>query len=526
MPAQNPYQDLYEAVYQRGELFGVDTPAAADPLRRAHARPNSIAVAGGAFGDEGKGRIVDNWCARFNLTPKSPLHSVERGLPEADTASRVSQSLSKSPLSIEMERGLGGEVRMIIYRWNGGANAGHTVIVDGKRVALHQLPSGALHAGATVVLGKGMVVHPGDLLAEIESVRPLMQGEFDLHIDAGATLALDTHRAFETVLHQWERGGRGSTGRGISPAYADLLLRHPVKVMDLCADDWDARVGRHYDLYSGFVGGLDVEIANVPVPTLTGGTIPVGTRAQFIERLGEQAAALRGYIDDDVHRMLREAWADERVPFVFEGAQAVGLDARWGVYPDITASDPTFDGIAAATEGIVLAQEIAVRACAIKATYTSSVGTRRLPTMMEAELAHRIREDAHEYGATTKRPRDIAYIDLPCLRFFARVSGCNALILTHLDIAYADVPIRVCTHYTDAAGELAPYRPDQAYLDTVTPHYVDLPSWDGAALNGATDLARLPRAALQYVAFLTQALGCAPLMGTTGAEREAVVSWV
>ena len=121
-----------------------------------------------------------------------------------------------------------------------------------------------------------------------------------------------------------------------------------------------------------------------------------------------------------------------------EVAQAVGLDPRYGVYPDVTASDPTFYGIIASTEGLVKTGQIAVRLATIKATYTSSVGTRRLPTMMEPELAARIREDAHEYGATTQRPRDIAYLDLPCLRFFADVSGATHLVLTHLDIAYPE----------------------------------------------------------------------------------------
>jgi adenylosuccinate synthase len=214
------------------------------------------------------------------------------------------------------------------------------------------------------------------------------------------------------------------------------------------------------------------------------------------------------------------------MPFVFEGAQGIGLDARWGVYPDITASDPTYDGITHSTEGIIRAGEIAVRAGAIKATYTSSVGARRLPTQMPEGEAHRIREDAHEYGATTRRPRDIAYLDLPCLRFFAQVSDMNALVLTHLDIAYPDMPIRVCTHYTDASGEVAPYRPDQRYLDSITPHYLDLPGWDGQAAQGVRSREALPSAALQYIAFLTQALGCTPLMATTGPQREALIDWM
>lgn len=481
------YDDLYRAVYERGLLSGVDKPLTFDPFHGSGKRANSIAVAGAAFGDEGKGRIVDEYCTRFS---RSAEH-------------------------------------MVIYRWNGGANAGHTVIVDGRRVALHQLPAGSLHERATVILGKGMVIHPGDLLAEIGHVHSLLseRRRFDLRLDSEAVLALDTHRAFEAALRDWASGGQGSTGRGIAPAYADVLFRHAIRMADLAADDWDARLARHYDLYAALMHGLGVELAAASVPTLDQGRILVGNRAAFVSRLGEQAAALRQYVEHDTHRLIREVWADERIPCVFEGAQGIGLDVRWGVYPDVTASDPTFAGITHSTEGVVHASQIAVRAGAIKATYTSSVGARRLPTQMDEALAQRIREDAHEYGATTRRPRDIAHIDLPCLRFFAEVSQMDYLVLTHLDIAYSDVPIRVCTHYTDARGELAPYRPDQAYLDGVKPHYIELPSWDGAAVQGVRRLEELPAAALRYIAFLTQALGVTPLMATTGPERDAVIDW-
>lgn len=485
---------LYQQVYTQQNLFGVDRPSTIASFQAAGARANSIAIAGGAFGDEGKGRIVDELCAQF---------------------------MSVQPHA-------GRSTPIIIYRWNGGANAGHTIVIDGQRVALHQLPAGTLHPGATVVLGKGMVIHPGDLVAELESIAPFLTGrdQLDLHIDAGAVLALDTHRAFERALRAWEHGGQGSTGRGISPAYADVLYRHPVRVGDLLTDDGRAKLARHYDLYAAWMNGLGAALADAEVPTLSGERIRVGEREAFLRRLDQQASTLRQYIDHDAYRLIADAWTDETIPFVFEGAQGIGLDARWGVYPDVTASDPTFDGIALSTEGVVLAQRVALRAGVLKATYTSSVGARRLPTQMDEALAHRIREDAHEYGATTRRPRDIAYIDLPCLRFFAAVSGMNALVLTHLDIAYPDTPIRVCTHYTDGAGVEAPYRPDQAYLNGITPHYIELPSWDGTAVQNVKHLNDLPLPALQYIAFLSQALGCAPLMATTGPERESLIQWM
>jgi adenylosuccinate synthase len=476
---------LYQDIYERGNLRGIDKPLAADPFVGPGVRANSIAVAGGAFGDEGKGRIVDELCKRFTDQGRTP----------------------------------------VVYRWNGGANAGHTVMVGEKRIALHQLPAGALHPGVIVILGKGMVIHPGDLLDEMELVRAYLTDSSRVHIDAMAVLALDTHRAFETILSDWESGGRGATGRGISSAYADVLNRHPVRMRDLASPDWEGLLGAHYDLYAALIGGLRGDLASMSVPSLNRGMVEVGSKEVFLRRLGTQAETLIPYIKD-VHAFVRQQWGEAGTPFIFEGAQGIGLDPRFGIYPDITASDPTFDGILNSTEGLIPPAQIAVRAGTIKATYTSSVGIRRLPTAMDEALAHRIREDAHEYGATTRRPRDIAWIDIPCLEFFAAVSGMTHLILTHLDIAYPGVPVRVCTHYTDKQGGVVPYRPDQTYLDTVTPHYLDLPTWDGAAVRGARDLGKLPREALQYIAFIAGALNVTPIMGTTGPERDALISWI
>lgn len=489
------FEQLRQAIYGGGAGHRAHSPLShpltVNPLTTppGSTRKHSIAVEGGAFGDEGKGRIVDVLCSQF----------AQGGAP------------------------------LCVYRWNGGANAGHTVVAHGVKISLHQLPSGVLTENADVILGKGMVLHPGDLVTEIEEVHAKFGAvPARLHIDEMAVLSLDTHRALEGALREWESGGKGATGRGISPAYADVLLRHPVRARDLAAPDWRERLGKHYDLYAAFIRGLGGDLAAAVVPLLRRSDSPhrVGDRAAFLDGLAPQRATLKPYIQS-VYNMVRERWHDDATAWVFEGAQAVGLDPRFGIYPDITASDPTFGGILHSTEGVVFPEDIAVRAGAIKATYTSSVGTRRPPTLMDPPLAARIREDAHEYGATTGRPRDIAYIDLPCLRFYARVSGMTHVILTHLDICYPEVPIQVCTHYVHAeTGDVTDYRPDQQVLDSVRPFYIELPAWDGKAIQDAQTLAALPTPALQYVDFLAQALGVTPIYGTTGPSREALVSWL
>lgn len=456
-----------------------------NPFKTAGKRPLSIAVIGGALGDEGKGRLTDELTAEFLQKYKSVIH----------------------------------------YRDNGGANAGHTVEIGETRIALHQLSSGVTQPGCVVVLGKEMVLHPDDLVLEIESVKEAFKTNklpAELKIDELAFLCLDTHRAFEVVLKARSTGSLGSTGRGISPAYADIIYRHPLQMRDLVATDWQERVQNHYELYRSWVKGLGYSLAEIEVPRLDGSILKLGSLKIFLERLEKARKVLMPFVTN-VHDLIATAW-EEGTPFVFEKAQALGLDRRWGVYPDVTASDCSFEGILSSTEGIVDPAQIAVRAATIKATYTSSVGSRKLPTLIKNKLADRIREDAHEYGATTKRPRDIAYIDIPMLSFLMKVGRVEYLLVTHLDIAYPLQPIKVCTEY-QIKGKKVSYRPDQAFLDQVKPVYTELPSWDGTAVQQARKPADLPKEAREYLRFLEKQLGVKVLMGTVGPKREQTIRW-
>lgn len=442
-------------------------------------RKNSFAFCGGAFGDEGKGRIVDEY---------------------------VNNYLAKGPV--------------IVYRDNGGANAGHTVaLTDGTRIAMHQLPSGVFCPKATLILGKGMVIHPGDLIEEIKEVKSASGGKIArILVDKMAVLSLDTHRAFETTLKTWQEGGRGATGRGISPAYADVLLRHPLRVRDIKTFNLN-KIKKHYQLYQAFHQGLGVDMAKVQVPMLgSTGLVEVGSEAIFIKKLKKQSKLLGPYIKD-ISSFLKDTWNNERYTFIFEKAQAIGLDYRWGVYPDVTASDTTFSGIKSATEGIIDHTNIDIRAAVIKATYMSSVGTRILPTIMEESLAKRIREDAFEYGATTRRPRGIAYLDLPALKYYTKVGDINYHVLTHMDIVYPNIPVKVCVGYT-LNGINVDYRPDQEYLLKVKPIYKEFKSWDSQKIQQARDYDDIPSEAKKFLKFISHELGTKILMITTGPKRD------
>lgn len=441
-------------------------------------KSNAFGFCGGAFGDEGKGRIVDEYVSK--LAKKGPV---------------------------------------VVYRDNGGANAGHTVSIGDATIALHQLPSGIFCSGATVILGKEMVIHPGDLMSELAEVAQFSADQklAKILLDEMAILSLDTHRAFENILKSWQDGGKGSTGRGISPAYADVLLRHPLRVRDLKPFNTE-KIEKHYRLYEAILKGLGAKLSEVKVAQLgSSDLMNVGTFAQFSARLQKQSQALSSYVAN-VSEFVEKSWNDPKCAFVFEKAQAIGLDYRWGVYPDVTASTTTFDGIMSATEGIINPNQIKVRAAVIKATYMSSVGMRKLPSMMGEKLAHRIREDANEYGSTTKRPRDIAYLDLEAIRYYAKVGEVNSHVLTHMDIVYADTPVKVCIGYT-LRGKPVSYRPDQEFLLRVKPVYKEFKPWNQQKIQNAKNAKEIPAAAKTFIKFVEKELGTKVIMITTGPKR-------
>jgi adenylosuccinate synthase len=439
-------------------------------------RKNSRAFCGANWGDEGKGKIVD----------------------------QVTDA-------------------KIFFRDNGGANAGHTIqLNDGQEIKLHHLPSGISKVSSTVILGKNMVIHPKELAYEIKEARSFFNEEIaDIKIDENTLLCLDTHRAYEQVLKNRKNGCQGSTGRGIGPAYVDQLNRFPLTVKDLT--NWNEnKIKEHYRLYQDIIKGLgsDLSKAEVCFSDLKQKFI-VGSEKEFLNNLFEQAEFLKPYVDD-IYDLLKKNWEDESITFVFEKAQGVGLDMRWGVYPDVTTSNVCFDGFRASTYGIVDPQEIEWKIGVDKATYASSVGSRQLPTMMPEKEATLFREYGHEYGATTGRPRDIAYKDLVALRFYVKNGDINRLAMTHMDSVFPDMPVKICVEYR-IDGKKVDYRPDQEFLNKVTPIYIELPTWDRTEIRKARCFNEMPKTAQDFVRFVEKEVGVPVSHITNGPKREQII---
>lgn len=452
-------------------------------LNKQGRRPNSVAIIGALFGDEGKGRITDELSDYF-LNTKKFKH-------------------------------------IVVYRDNGGANAGHTISMNGKKIGLHQIGSGILHKGCYVVLGKGMVMHPGDLLEEIIEIKDVFELKelpAKLMIDELAVLSLDTHRAFESALKgrsSKSLGSQAATGRGISPAYGDVVYRFPLRMRDLLKKNWKEIFSEHYIRYSDWISGMGFDMKKMKIQRYKGREYTVGSCKKFLKDLEESRKILKLYICD-VHDFLRKTWASD-TPFIFEKAQAIGLDIRWGIYPDVSASNCALDGITYSTEGIIDANDISGRLGVIKSTYTSSVGKRIVPTPMEERYAKVLRDDAHEYGTTTGRPRDILYMDAVMLKYFCKVGGIEELVFTHMDIVY-DRPVKVCIKYVKK-GKKIEYRPDQEWLLGIKPVYKEFKEWNKDIFKDIKRYSNLPKEVISFVEYLSSNTNTTSVMITYGPDR-------
>lgn len=470
-------------------------------------RPFSVGFCGVSWGDEGKGKMADQQVKEF-------------------------EDLGK---------------KVFVYRDNGGSNAGHTIeLDDGRRPATHLLPSGIFYKNATVILGKGMVIHPNDLMSEIGEMADIAgeKGIADIMVDQKAILNLDTHRALESMQRQWFSGGKGSTGRGIAQSYNDFLAQCPLLVEDLISFD-ERKIGEHYDYYEAWVKGLGGDLKDLPIfrykslePTL------VGSKDEFVRNLEKQAESMSPFIYD-VNPFLRVAWSDHKNAFVFEKAQAIGLDPRFGVYPDVTASDTTFGGILYSTEGEVDPYDIELRYGVFKATYGSSVGSRILPTMMErpehkkmtmeelstiltpqeledVKFARRIRGDYKEVGASTGRLRDMLFTDLVPAKYFLKKGIVNRIILTHMDAVYPGVPVKLSVGYTKN-GEESGYRPYQDHMLMVRPRYIEMPTWSQEEIQKARTPDEIPEKAKDFIKKVEDETEFPVGMITTGPKRDQFI---
>ncbi len=423
--------------------------------------PN-VVVIGAQWGDEGKGKVVDLYA---------------------------------------------GEAEAVV-RFQGGNNAGHTLVVEGKKIILHLIPSGILHPGTVCCIGNGVVVDPQVLLEEIDGLRKKGRwpGDDALVVSGAAHVILPCHRELDRAREG--RAGRtqiGTTGRGIGPCYEDKASRRGVRVADLLEPE--ALLPK----LEALLDERNALLRHLGAPTFD-------TRAVW-EELCTAGERIRSFVGDVTGRLHR--WTREDRKVLLEGAQGTLLDIDHGTYPFVTSSNTT---AGAACTGTGLPPRDLHAAVGITKAYVTRVGAGPFPTELHDAMGDRLRERGGEFGSTTGRPRRCGWLDLVALRSACRMNGLTGLAVTKLDVLEGIDPIRVCTAYR-LDGERVDHVPARAEdLERCEPVYEELAGWTEplAEARSPEDLPANARAFLDHVA---EATGCPVVLASVGPGREQTVEF-
>jgi len=394
-----------------------------------------------------------------------------------------------------------------VCRYQGGPNAGHTIVRDGETFKLHHVPSGILSDGKICVVGAGCVVDPGLLVEEIDELERRGVTTAGLRVSGNAHLIMPWHVAIDSASER--RLGKlqiGTTRRGIGPAYADKAARLGIRVQDIL----DPKILRQKFETALAEKNIVLERLHDAAPLQV---------EELAERMESCAQRLRPYVADTsllVDQALKEG---RRV--LLEGAQGTLLDLDHGTYPFVTSSNP-IAGAAATGTGIGPTRIDSV--VGVAKAYVTRVGEGPFPTEIEGPDQERVRELGGEYGTTTGRERRCGWLDLVGLRFAVRVNGLTSLALTKLDVLSSFRELPVCTLYRLADGtETEEIPAHQTDFHHARPVYETLPGWN-EPLDSVEHLEELPDAARRYVEYVERAVDVEVTMIGTGADRERVLT--
>jgi len=414
-----------------------------------------VVIVGAQWGDEGKGKIVDLLTEKANM----------------------------------------------VVRWGGGSNAGHTLVVDGKKYVTHLIPSGVLRKGVTCVLGEGMVVDPSVLVEEIRTFRGqgLLARDEDLVIAERAHLTFPYHKELDRLRE--ERPGKiGTTRRGIGPTYESKAARFGMRVGDLLRPE-------------RFRATLERNVAEIgPLLEQMGSPRPdVSMIAETYLAFGRE---LRPFVRDASKVVYEEIKRGRNV--LFEGAHGVLLDLDHGTYPFVTSSSTTAGGACA---GLGIGPTSIDTVIGISKGYATRVGLGPFPTELEDEIGETLRQRGAEFGSTTGRPRRCGWLDIPALRLAVRLSGIEGLALTKLDVLAGLDKVRLCVSYR-LNGKLIDEMPlDPDDLNAAVPVYEDLPGWE----SRDDVVAALPKAAAAYIARVSELVGVPVWVTSVGPGRAQTI---
>jgi adenylosuccinate synthase len=417
----------------------------------------SVVILGAQWGDEGKGKIVD----------------------------LLTEQVSA------------------VARFQGGHNAGHTLVIGGKKTVLHLIPSGILREGVLCLIGNGVVLSPAALQKEIKELEDKgIEVRSRLKISPATPLIMPYHVALDQAREK-ASGAKaiGTTGRGIGPAYEDKVARRSVRVADLNYPNELADKLRAVLEYHNFVLTHYLKVDAVDYQRVLDDALAFG---EYVKPMKTDVAGL-------LHELRRDG---KRV--LFEGAQGSLLDIDHGTYPYVTSSNTTVGGACAGT---------GVGACdidyvlGITKAYATRVGGGPFPTELDDELGADIRKRGDEFGATTGRPRRCGWIDLVALKRAVMINGMSGLCVTKLDVLDGLPSVKMCIAYK-YRGKKTEYAPlDAAGWDECQPEYLEFQGWSEPT-RGVREFAKLPAAARAYLRALEELVGCPLAMVSTGPDRD------
>jgi adenylosuccinate synthase len=400
---------------------------------------------------------------------------------------------------------LGGRVDYVV-RYQGGNNAGHTVVIGDAKYALHLLPSGILSPGVIPVIGNGVVVDPAVLLHEMAGLEERGVDTSRLLISASAHLITPYHVTLDKVSERFLGKSKiGTTGRGIGPTYMDKVGRLGIRVQDL----FDPSILRQK------VEGALVNKNQVLVKVFNRRELEVDA---ITEELLQYAEPLRPHVADTA-LVLNDA-LDAGKTVLLEGGQGTLLDVDHGTYPFVTSSNPTAGG---ACTGSGIGPTRVSRVIGVLKAYTTRVGSGPFPTELHDEWGERLRSVGGEVGVTTGRPRRCGWFDAPIARYATRVNGLTDIFLTKLDVLTGIERIPVCVAYEIEGQRITELPMTQTDFHHAKPVYEELPGWT-EDISGARSIEDLPANAQAYVRYLEELSG-APISAIgVGQDRDATIA--
>jgi len=418
---------------------------------------STVVIVGAQWGDEGKGKIVDV------LTQKADF----------------------------------------VARYQGGNNAGHTVVIDNEKYVLHLIPSGILHKGTRCAIGNGVVVDPPALLEEMETLRARgIDIDNNLCISQNAHIIMPYHTAIEREQEKSKK--IGTTGRGIGPCYTDKIARHGVRAIDLLRPDlFREKLKANLSVFNYLLENLYK-------------TAPLSEDKIFDEYMA-YARKLGKFIADVSQIINREIASGRNV--LLEGAQGTLLDIDHGTYPYVTSSNTISGG---ACTGTGIGPTKINRILGIVKAYTTRVGEGPFPTELDNELGESIRQRGGEFGATTGRPRRCGWLDIVGLRYSVAINGLTGIGLTKMDILDGLKTIKICVGYKYDGKVYDAFSTDLDILKNCTPVYEEMPGWTESTI-GIKDFSLLPANAKAYIKRIDELLATPIQIISTGQKRDEII---